>query len=289
MLKRSIPVLLAGAAVCAAFASGCANDETNVAAAPLTSALAADVATINAAADDTVFIAASPDPFLFAPATTSSLAAVSPAATSEAATSAAKSAAKLMAPAGCATATASGATATYVLKDCKGPLSSVAVTGTIAVTFAPHQVEQNMDGFILQTAATGLKVGELTIDVNRLGILTRKDNSRTLQIISEEAKATGPGGTVTMRESEGKLTWSVGNPCTTHSGTATVTLDDAPLTAKYADVVRCVGQCPRSGSVELTTQSGVGITLNYNGTSSVPFTTAAGGSGTVHSACGGMR
>ena len=289
MRTTALFLTLATAAGLAATASGCGGDDNTGGgtALPVTPAQAADVAMVNAAADDTMYSAAATDPFLFAAALMAT--SVVPATqTAQAASNAATNVNKFYGPAGCATATSSGATVTYVLNDCKGPISGASEKGSVAVTFTPQQsTEAEPVSFQLQATGTAVQVGLLNVTINRQGILTRRDTTRTLRITSDTSTATGPNGNVAVRESQGTLTWTIGATCATHNGADSVTFGNTGLTAKYTNVIRCNGSCPQSGTVAVVDTNGAGVTLTYNGSASVPFNTTAGTSGTIGIACGG--
>ncbi len=269
-------------------AAGCgSNDSGVVTAVPVTPAQAANIATVNAAANETMYAAAATDPFLFAAAlSTTALTATS---TAQAATNAANNFGKFYGPVGCGMATANGETVTYVLNNCTGPISDARLSGTVSVTFTAQAATANSPvSFQVRATSTNLKVGDLTVNVNRQGLLTQNGANRVLQITNDTSTATGPAGNVSVRQSQGTLSWTLGSNCTTHSGVDTISSGDTALTATYTNVTRCAGQCPQSGTVAVTNPQGSGVTLNYNASASVPYTSTGGGSGTIAISCGGQ-
>ena len=201
-----------------------------------------------------------------------------------AAASAAGNVDKYYLPAGCAKARAYGATVTYSLNHCSGPLGIMNMNGTISVIFAPQATSSS--GLLVEASANDFRAGAHTISFDRQGVFTTKDMTGSLQIVGDDMSSTGPEGNMTYRTDQGTLTWAADSTCRTKDSTVEVTLMGKSYTVTEKSVRRCINQCPKSGTVTFAGGNGSGITLSYNGSPTLTAATTEGVLGTATLTCG---
>ena len=116
-------------------------------------------------------------------------------------------------PAGCATATASGATVTLTLNDCTGPRGLLHVSGELDLTASVA-----LDGTIsVHAAATALMVNRATIDIDSDATYAVSGTTHTLTV-QTMGSGTGPRGNDIDHTGQYTITWDAGSQCGSIAG-----------------------------------------------------------------------
>lgn len=170
------------------------------------------------------------------------------------------------APSSCVDAIVTGSDLVYTLTDCAGPLGASRLNGTIRVTFAATD-----EGLAMHASAESLDVGDLDVRLDLRVVLSGGGARARL----ESAMAIrGLTGRVTSREAQGSLAWRDGETCATHTAIAETVINERPVQEIYADVVRCAGQCARSGSLAIVAGASTKV-IRYGGTRAPEVTAGA--------------
>lgn len=182
-----------------------------------------------------------------------------------AATTAAANAGTFFRPAGCYTATASGARVTYVLNDCTGPFGYVHVTGTVVVTY-----RVGIAGIAFDAETTELEINQATISFTTSGSVAIIGDERQVTA-STEATVVGRRGHVMTRSGSYTMSWNPVTECFGLDGSWTASVDDASWTAAVTQYEHCVGGCPM-GELSWNT-SGTRLTIVFDGSNEAAWMT----------------
>jgi len=196
------------------------------------------------------------------------------------ATSAANNAGKHLLPAGCVTATAAGATVTYVLDDCTGPHGLIHVTGTVTVTF-----DAQAAGVAAHGSATDLHVNGATYSFDSDAMYTMVDGRKQVAVATQ-GNGTGPRGHAFTREGNYVFAWD-GAGCHTLDGAWSTTGEGGrKWSTTVAGLARCKGMCPTAGTITHTGGlTGVTITITFDGSADAHWVSSRGGAGDVTMLC----
>ena len=179
-------------------------------------------------------------------------------------------------PAGCATATTSGATTTITYANCTGPRGLVSVDGTIAITAAI-----GTGGAITFSAtATDFTIGELAFDIDDSAVYTVANGTKSIAVTTS-GTATGPLGGSIVRHGDYTVTYT--DTCGTVDGAWSTVIADAARSTTV-DLQRCAGACA-SGTVTRDTFDGRVITITFDGSATANWTSSTGRSGSFALAC----
>ena len=183
-------------------------------------------------------------------------------------------------PAGCATASRSGATVTYTLAGCTGPWGLLDVTGSIAVTY-----EAIGDAVRADATATGLEVNGATLDLAAEAIRSRIGALVEIAVTSH-TEGVGAYGTTFTRD--GDYVFGVeGTDCWALDGEWATTLGARAWTTTVADYGRCVASCPDAGATITFASAASSLTISFDGSDQASWTGSGGGGGAISLACGG--
>ncbi|WP_223636117.1 hypothetical protein [Corallococcus sp. EGB] len=163
-------------------------------------------------------------------------------------------------PAGCATATASGATVNYTFNNCTAAISLTQISGNVQVALSNNQG---------QLAATATS--------NNLSI-NGEPYTLSMQIVASPPQGDQRKVTITSnsfspahldsRSNQGTVTWVAGSGCITVDSQAQSTRGSLSSTTTVSGYQRCDHQCPTAGSVQVHTSEGT-FTTTFNGSNSV--------------------
>jgi hypothetical protein len=169
-------------------------------------------------------------------------------------------------PAGCATATQNGASVVIVFDNCTGPRGLRTVDGTLDVTASSAG-----SAIALTASATNFHVGRATMDIDASATYTAGSLA-----VSTTSSGTGPFGREITHDGDYTLTWTP--TCVAIDGAWSTSGADR-MRSTTADLQRCLDECP-SGEIARTTVDGRVITLAFDGTPTVHWSTSKGRSGT---------
>jgi hypothetical protein len=185
-------------------------------------------------------------------------------------------------PQGCAVATQSGATVTYVLTNCTGPYGLVKVSGTLVAVYS----RASGGGVNVVITGTGLKANDATIDVNSTVVATQAAGVKKAQV-TVNGNGTGPRGNTLTRKGSYTITFDTTTECVTVDGTwqtGTARLSGSTVVSGYK---RCKGTCPAAGgTITHTSARNEVVTLTYDGSAVAKWASTNGRSGTVNLQCG---
>ena len=178
-------------------------------------------------------------------------------------------------PAGCVTATRTGAEVDITLNGCTGPRGLRTVTGVIHVI---GSVTASGD-FQAVASAQGLMVNASIMDLNSTAIYS--PTAKTLAVTTASS-GVGPLGNEITRTGAYTVTWTA--TCATVDGAWATTLGDAARSTTV-QVQRCKDSCP-TGSVVHNGRLGRTVTVTFDGTAVATWVSSKGGSGTLDLPCG---
>jgi hypothetical protein len=245
---------------------GCSADPVTVATSPkgLTR-----IATLDATTLSLMYAAASP----FRPITESGVTTAE-----NAAAAAAAAAPQLFSPSSCVGATASGATTSYHLDSCTGPLGVTNMTGDYV---ASYQAATNAVQITVQS--TRMEVEGIPMTVDAQGLFTEPGSGLQLDMTSH---GSAPGDEYVISQAlTMKLNWHRGDTCATAVANGTLTINDATFQENMSGITLCANQCPSTSGFAISDGTATLATVTFNGTSEAVFITPANHSGSVTLAC----
>lgn len=260
---RMSRVLMCGAVLVA----GCSNDPTKV----VTSTDGLTRVTVISSSTSSVMFAAS-DPFVPVNGTV----VIAPEAAAQAALAAAGN---YYTPASCLQVSAQGASVTYVLNSCNGPLGVTGMTGTYTVTYS-----QGTNGVTIDITSNAFTVGGASLAVAAQGFYSQNGTGRSLSITSQGSATNDDNKFVQVGQTT-TLVWNQGDTCATENANGTVLVNGVAFNQASTNVVRCLNSCPSGGTVVLSDSAGTVATVNYNGSTSASFSTPSNQTGTVIVSC----
>ncbi|MBZ4333401.1 MULTISPECIES: hypothetical protein [unclassified Corallococcus] len=166
-------------------------------------------------------------------------------------------------PAGCVTATATGATVNYAFNNCTAPVSLTQISGNVELVLSDNQ------GQLAATATSN----QLTINGEPYNL--------SLQIAGQPPDGDTRKVTVTSnsfspnrfdsRTSQSTVTWTGGSGCITVDSTTQATKGGLNSTSTVSGYQRCDHQCPTAGMVQVDTTEGT-FTTTFDGTNTARVT-----------------
>lgn len=179
-------------------------------------------------------------------------------------------------PAGCVSATPSGATLSVTFNNCLGPrgLRQVDGTMTLAVTAATPT------SLALTANATDFQIGGATLDIDTSATYAMSNGTATLTVESNSS-GVGPFGHELAHTGSYAANWDAG--CTSIEG-AWSTSRDGRARSIEVDVTRCADSCA-VGTVTRTTRDGRTITITLDGSAAV-WVSSTGATGSFALRCG---
>lgn len=180
-------------------------------------------------------------------------------------------------PAGCATSTQTGATATIVFDHCTGRHGLVTIDGTVTAQIT--SVSASSVGF--QITADQLMLGGAALDVAITGTYSSVAGTQSLAVTSTTT-GTGALGNAVTHDGDYTATWD--GTCATVDGTWSTTIGDRDRGLDVS-LTRCTAACPR-GQVTRTDVRGKTISLSVDGTATASWSSSTGRSGELRLGCG---
>lgn len=165
-------------------------------------------------------------------------------------------------PAGCASATASGATVNYNFNNCEGAFGLRSVSGA-----AQLQLSQSNGQLAFTASSTDLTAGGAPFILDLSGTATRSGTQRVVTMTSHSRDP----NRVDSRNEQITMTWEQGSGCVTLNGQGSSNRDDMVTTSTITNYQRCENQCPTAGKVTVDGKDGT-FTTEFNGTSTVTVT-----------------
>ena len=160
-------------------------------------------------------------------------------------------------PAGCVTATASGATVSYNFNNCEGAFGMRSVSGAVRLELSESNGQLGLTGtstdltvdgrpYILDVNATATRAGTQRV-------VTMRSRSRTPDLVDS-------------RDVQFTTTWEQGSGCVTLNGQGGSSRDGMVTTSTITGYQRCANECPTAGKV-VVDNKGDTFTTEFNGSS----------------------
>jgi hypothetical protein len=234
------------------------------------------------------------DPFFLAQRVGSAATSSTTITPAQAAQSAAESADQYFSPKDCVRAKADGDQVTYDLADCQGPFGLQRIDGTLIVQFlAPDEVsvDAGIDAGIgagsgeigISIKSSGLTINAAEASITAQGIYSRTSSGQKRVTLTSTSKHSRNGAQITGNTTA-SATWAQGSQCVNVDATGDFVARGNTYNLRVEDYTRCVGQCPKSGSVRLAGGDQT-ITVTLNGTDRPPYKNNNGPNGSVTLEC----
>lgn len=179
----------------------------------------------------------------------------------------------------CVTTQTGGATVTYTLVDCTGPYGLVQVNGSFDVTFS---VRLNRVSVAVRGSVTA---NQVATDLDLEATYAVAGTTNTLEM-STSSTTTGPRGGSINQSGTYTATWETGASCLALDGEWSVEIGSRTWTLSVSGFEYCAGSCP-VGSIEYYGGiRDVTITLTFDGSDQVQWSSSGGGGGTIQMFCG---
>ncbi|GMT98551.1 hypothetical protein KH5H1_26700 [Corallococcus caeni] len=166
-------------------------------------------------------------------------------------------------PAGCATATASGATVNYTFNNCAAPVVLQQISGNVQLVLADNQGQLSMNATSSNLSING---APFNLSMQITGS-PPNGNQRQVTIASNSFSP----DRFDTRSSQSTVTWVAGSGCFTLDSQSTGTRNGLSSSTTVSGYQRCANQCPSAGSVTTQTSSGT-FTSSFNGSSTITVT-----------------
>lgn len=198
------------------------------------------------------------------------------------ASAAADNASSVFSPSNCVDATADGATVTYNLNGCTGPLGMAEITGIMTADYTL----ENGDDLTVDIAATDLNINNAAAQIDMTAAFSRSGDEISLQVTTNSSGTTGRGRAFT-RSGTYTASWTPGEGCISLDGDWDMSVGGATWSTTVSSYTQCEGECPQAGG-ELTWQGegGGSLSLSFDGSDQVSWQTGGGSSGTANLRCG---
>lgn len=198
------------------------------------------------------------------------------------ASAAAQNAGSVFIPSSCVSAAAEGATVTYELDECTGPLGFATTTGTVVAVY-----ERQGDQLSVDVDGDNLAINDSTVNLDTTSVYSKSGDRVSLQVTTNSDGTTGRGRNF-MRSGTYTASWVPGEGCLTLEGTWDTTVGAAEWSTAVTDYTACEGECPKAGG-ELVWEGkrGASLTLSFDGSDQVSWETGRGRTGTSQLMCGG--
>jgi hypothetical protein len=185
------------------------------------------------------------------------------------------------APIGCAEVTRDGASLTYELDECTGPLGARAISGSVFVTFSrPDSEDDDSEGddseeiLGIEVTSEDLRTNDRELTLSFEGTFSRDgDMGKRLDLHSMTA-VSGDDVEIT-RDMQSTLTWERGSQCVTVDGSGTQTVNERTLDVEIEEYTRCARECPMAGRVTVEDESG-SLDLEFDGSDRAQLETGDG-------------
>jgi len=174
-------------------------------------------------------------------------------------------------PAGCATATASGATAILNFDHCTGPYGLVEINGQVNATFSAPATPGGVD---IALSGNGLSLNSVPVDLSASLHVAWSGSTRT---VSWNGNFTGKtaGGKDFEHTGEYTLALDTSTLCRTISGSGQMTIaGQSAVKSTTEDVAVCGSPkaCPKSGAIEFTFPNNRTLKIDFLGGASADVT-----------------
>lgn len=160
-------------------------------------------------------------------------------------------------PAGCVTATATGATVSYTLDHCDGQFGLQSMSGSLTLVVTDNGGQLEFHG-----ASNNLTVNGSSYVFDVSATATRSGAERSVTFTSDSHAP----DIVQSRRDQGTITWEQGTVCVNASGSGTSSRGNMTTALTVSSYHRCQSTCPTSGTVSEQSKDGV-FTGKFDGTS----------------------
>ena len=191
------------------------------------------------------------------------------------------------APVGCAEVTRDGASLTYELDQCTGPLGARAVSGSVFVTFSrPDDDSEDDDSeeiLGIDVSSEDLRTNDRDLTLNFEGTFSRVGDTGKRLDLHSMTGVSGDDGEIT-RDMQSTIEWERGSQCVTVNGSGTQMVDERTLDVTVDEYTRCARECPMAGSVTVEDESG-SLDLAFDGTGSAKLEAGDGSESEIALSC----
>lgn len=183
-----------------------------------------------------------------------------------------------MTPTGCATSVVTNNQVVYNFSNCTGSYGLVALNGSITATYT-----STLTTVSVQLTSSNLTLNQLALQLT--GTATYTAGATQTISFATTSTATGSRGHTVTASGTMTIGFTASTDCTTYAGNWNIGLDQVSWSTMTTNYQRCGTACPASGTVTLTGPAHA-LTLTFDGTSSLDYTTSTGETGTVTLSCG---
>lgn len=180
-------------------------------------------------------------------------------------------------PAGCATSTQTGTSATITFDHCTGRHGLVTIDGTVQAQIT----SVTASSVAFRITADQLLLGGAALDIDITGTYSSVAGTQSLAVTSTST-GTGALGNPVTHDGDYTATWD--GTCATVEGTWSTTIGDRDRGLDVS-LTRCTGACPR-GQVTRTDGRGKTISLSFDGTATASWSSSTGRAGQLQLGCG---
>lgn len=178
---------------------------------------------------------------------------------------------------GCYVFTIDGDTITYTLTDCRGPFGLVGVSGDVTITY---RMTRSSIGFDITTS--NLTIGEASVSYTiNADVAT---DARNVSVDSMGSTTGRRGNSITYSGSY-DLRYNASSECAGIDGSWSANARAAAWTTTVTNWQRCADRCPQSGGTVRYAGPARSVTLTYDGSDTVSWTSDNGSSGEVELFC----
>ncbi|RKH73167.1 hypothetical protein [Corallococcus aberystwythensis] len=151
-------------------------------------------------------------------------------------------------PAGCATATASGATVNYTFNNCEAQIALQQISGDVQAVLA-----DNAGQLTINATSSNLTINGAPYNLSLQIATSPPDGDQRKVTITSNSYSPERFDT---RSSESTVTWVSGSGCFTMDSQSQSTRGDRNSTTTVSGYQRCANQCPSAGTVTSETSEG---------------------------------
>ncbi|MFP2895390.1 hypothetical protein [Corallococcus sp. 4LFB] len=163
-------------------------------------------------------------------------------------------------PAGCATATASGATVNYTFNNCGAQVALQQISGNVQLVLADNQGQLSINATSSNLTING---APYNLSMQITGSPPNGDQ-RQVTITSNSYSP----DRFDTRSSQSTVTWVSGSGCFTLDEQSQSTRGDRSSTTNVSGYQRCANQCPSAGTVTSQTSEGT-FTTTFDGSNTI--------------------
>ncbi|RKH10222.1 hypothetical protein D7X74_27900 [Corallococcus sp. CA047B] len=176
----------------------------------------------------------------------------------------AASASSIFTPAGCASATSSGAMVNYALNNCTAKIGLDQLSGNVQLVLSDNQGQ-----LAIAATSTDLSINGAPYNLSmQIAGAPPEAGQRKVTITSTSFSPER----FDTRSSESTVTWVEGSGCFTLNSQSRSTRNNFSATSTVSGYQRCDNQCPSAGTVTVETSEGT-FSSSFDGSNTVKVTT----------------